>query len=82
MPTNGPLIDITDTLDAVRANWSHLEHNRLYTLKQLVGKERWLATPPSHRKQLGVEFKALAPGVLPLRWVDRRSDNSQVYQLR
>ncbi len=83
MPISGPLIDITDTVEAMHANWSHLEHNQLYTLQQLVGKERWLATHTSHRKQLGAQFKALAlSGELPVRWVRSKDDNSNVYVLK
>jgi hypothetical protein len=83
MPTNGPLIDVTNTVEAMNANLSNLEHNTEYTLQDLVGKERWLATPSGHRKQLGVPFKALAKSdELPVRWVDRKDNNSQVYELK
>jgi hypothetical protein len=83
MPTNGPLITIDDVVEAMRANWSHLQHDQEYILEHLVGNERWLATHTGHRKQLGAQFKALAiNGELPVRWVDRRDDNSQLYELK
>jgi hypothetical protein len=83
MPTNGPLTTIDDVVEAMHANWGNLEHGQPYTLEQLVGTECWQATPAGHRKQLGHEFKALVDsGDQPVLWVDRRSDNSQVYQMR
>ena len=60
MPTNGPLITIDDVVEAMHANWSHLQRDQEYPLKHLVGNERWLATHKGHRPQLGHEFKALA----------------------
>jgi hypothetical protein len=83
MPTNGPLITIDDVVEAMHANWSHLQHNQLYTLKHLVGKERWLATHKGHRPQLGSQFKALARREeLPVRWVRSKDDNNNVYKLK
>ena len=83
MPTNGPLITIDDVEEAMNANLSNLEHNTKYTLEKLVGEERWLATPTGHRKQLGVQFKDQAlRGDMPVTWVDRRNDNSQMYELK
>ena len=85
MPTtsNSPLITLEDVLDALAANLPKLEHNQLYSLEQLVGKERWLATPTGHRKQLGTEFKQLVLNSdTPVRWVDRGLDNSQLYELK
>lgn len=79
---NSPLINITDVVDAVNVNLPNLEHNKSYTLQQLVGKERWLSTHASSRKQLGIQFKALALSeVLPVHWAGSRPNHSQVYQL-
>ena len=40
-------------------------------------------TQKGHRTQLGIQFKALAlGGELPVRWVDRKKDNSQLYELK
>jgi hypothetical protein len=83
MPTNGPLINLDRVLEAMYANLSNLEHNTEYTLEQLIGEERWLATPIGHRKQLGIQFKFLiVTQYLPVTWVGSRSDNSQLYVLK
>jgi hypothetical protein len=85
MPTtnNNPLITITDVLDAMHSNLPSLDHSRSYTLQQLVGNERWLASHTGHRKQLGAKFKALALSEeLPVSWVDRGLDNIQVYEMK
>ena len=82
MPTNGALINLDHVLEAMYANLSNLEHNTKYTLEQLVGKERWLATPTGHRKQLGNQFKFLVvTQYLPVTWVGSKPDNSQLYEL-
>ena len=83
MPTNGPLITINDVVEAIHFRLPQLARNTPYTLEQLAGKKRWLATPSGHRKQLGHHFRVLeAKGYLPVRWFDRRSDNAQRYQLK
>jgi hypothetical protein len=80
---SSPLINIDDVVEAMHANWSHLLHDQEYKLEHLVGKERWLATPVGHRKQLGVPFKALArQGELPVSWVRSKDDNNNVYVLK
>jgi hypothetical protein len=82
MPTNGPLINLDRVLEAMYANLSNLGHNTEYTLEQLVGEERWLATSIDHRKQLGIQFKFLVvTQSLPVTWVGSKSDNSQLYEL-
>jgi hypothetical protein len=85
MPTNNalPLITVQDVQDAVRVNLPNLTHGQPYPLEDLVGTDRWQATHKGHRNQLGQQYKVLAlAGEQPVRWVDTRSDNSNVYQLR
>jgi hypothetical protein len=83
MTTNGPLITIDDVEEAMNANFSNLEHNTEYTLGDLVGKDRWLATHTGHRKQLGVQFKHLVLTTeQPVVWVRCGTDNSQIYALK
>jgi hypothetical protein len=83
MPTNGPLTTIENVVEAMYANLSNLEHNTEYTLEQIVGDERWLATHKGHRTQLGRQFKALARrGELPVSWVKSKDDNINVYVLK
>jgi hypothetical protein len=83
MPTNGPLTTIENVVEAMYTNFSNLEHNTEYTLGDLVGKDRWLATHTGHRKQLGVQFKHLVHTTeQPVVWVRCGTDNSQIYALK
>jgi hypothetical protein len=80
---SSPLINLDRVLEAMYANLSNLEHNTEYTLEQIVGDERWLATHRGHRTQLGRQFKALARrGELPVSWVRSKDDNNNVYVLK
>jgi hypothetical protein len=74
---------ITDVLDALQANLPNLKPGIDYTLEQLVGKAFWNSIPTGERTQLGIKFKAMAKGgALPIRWVECKSNNTNVYQLK
>ena len=80
---NSPLITIDDVVEAMHANLPDLQHDQEYTLEQIVGDERWLATHKGHRPQLGRQFKALARrGELPVSWVRSKDNNNNVYVLK
>ncbi len=80
---SSPLINIDDVVEAMHANWPHLQHDQEYKLEHLVGNARWLATHKSHRPQLGSQFKALVRrGELPVSWVRSKDDNNNVYVLK
>jgi hypothetical protein len=74
---------ITDVLDALQANLPNLAPGKIYTLKKLVGDTFWFSMSTGTGNHLGVEFKALANGRgLPVRWVECKSNNTNVYQLK
>jgi Domain of unknown function (DUF1413) len=83
MPSATNRITITDLLDALQANLPNLQPGTDYLLGDLVGAEFWYSMSTGTRKHLGVEFKALVQGGdQPVRWIRRKSNNSQVYQLK
>ena len=83
MPSVANRFTITDVLNALQANRPNLLPGTLYTLQDLVGNAVWHSMPTGTRKHLGQEFKSLTKGGgLPVKWVDWKSDNSNVYQLK
>lgn len=74
---------IIELQDAITLNLPNLDHGKLYSLQQLAGAVYWHSLPIGTRKGLGQPFKALAiGGGLPVRWDHRKSNNTNVYQLK